>query len=130
VVVGAGVGVVLDRAEVFANHGDTVAMVADAVDVASCPGGAVVGHLHRGDRVYATGKDAAGHWIEIRNPVALGTKVWINAPYLVPDRTVAHLPEHTCSAPVTSTSTTSTTAAAPGATTTTSTTRTGTTAPT
>ena len=114
---GAAVGVALDQGGAFGGDGETTVVALDAVNVTDCPAGAVLGQLHRGDRVFATGRDQDGDWIEIRDPAALANRIWIDAPYLVPDSDLARLPVHDCA--TTTTTPADAAPADPGATTTT-----------
>jgi hypothetical protein len=70
----------------------------DAVDYASCPRGAVIGALHRGDRVLATARDESGEWLEVRDPRDLDARVWVIARFVAPDGDTKHLPVGGCAA--------------------------------
>jgi len=93
---GAGAGVALDQTGVFGGGDETVEVSLDAVSVYDCPDGAESGEVHRGDRVLATGRDGSGAWIEIRDPRDLGARVWVKAPYLVPDADLSGLDVRDC----------------------------------
>lgn len=105
---------------------EPVALALDSVPFAACPGGGTLGELHRGDRVLATARDESGDWFQVRDPRDLDARVWVRAPYVVPDEDVADLPVAGCedrgtvafgAAPTSTTTTTTTTV--PGSTTTT-----------
>lgn len=89
-------------ATVLRGGSDADVAAAAAIDVAhgatwDCPGGAVVGDLRSGDRVYVIGRDEAGEWSAIRDPRALGSVVWIPAASLEPDSGErANVPVRTC----------------------------------
>ncbi len=90
------------------------------------------GGLISGDRVYATGRDANGDWIEIRSPHDSNARVWIRAVQLTPDAELALLPVVPCDEPATAiveTDETTTTTVADTTTTTTVVTTTTTTIP-
>lgn len=57
-------------------------MVGAAFD---CPGGAEVGRLRAGDRVYVVGRDESGAWAAIRDPRDIADVVWVERAALVPD---------------------------------------------
>lgn len=89
-----------------------------------CPGGAAVGQLRAGDRVYVVGRDDSGAWSAIRDPRNLSDVVWVETAALVPDAsldvdvvgcdepTPLLPPEQT---PETTTTTTTTSTTVPGA---------------
>jgi len=66
------------------------------VSTFDCPDGSDVGEVHRGDRVLATGRDEKSDWIEIRDPRDLGSRVWVNTRYLVPDADLSGLDVREC----------------------------------
>jgi hypothetical protein len=47
------------------------------VSVFGCPGGAPVGTLHRGDRVFVTGRDKTGDYLQIRDLTDITARVWV-----------------------------------------------------
>jgi hypothetical protein len=55
------------------------------VPYASCPGTVEVGRLRGGDRVYLTGRDESGDWVELRSPVDQIERVWVRADVVEPD---------------------------------------------
>ena len=61
-----------------------------------CPGGAPVGELQPGDRVYVVGRDADDEWSAIRDPNGKLTAVWVHTAALVPDSTATEVPEIEC----------------------------------
>ncbi len=89
-------------ATVLRRGSDADVAAAAAIDVAhgatwDCPGGAVVGDLRSGDRVYVIGRDEAGEWSAIRDPRALDSVVWVPAASLEPDSDDrADVPVRTC----------------------------------
>jgi hypothetical protein len=101
-----------------------------------CPGGEQLADFHRGDRVFAPGVDASGEWVEVRSPVDMAARVWVEARFVTGDGPLDDLPVTDCLVPVAisaaAESTTTSTTEAAGDTTTSSTTTettTGTTAP-
>ncbi|MEZ5175142.1 MAG: hypothetical protein R2823_02935 [Acidimicrobiia bacterium] len=68
----------------------------DGVAVYACPGDGQVGTLHRGDRIFITGRTADGSWLSVRNVRGSGQAVFIRASHVVEDSDVAHLPERDC----------------------------------
>lgn len=69
----------------------------DAGSVAyfACPNQVALGVLRAGDRVYLTGQDADGEWVEVRSPLDDGSSAWVRADVVDPDRE-ADLPEVDC----------------------------------
>lgn len=53
--------------------------------VYDCPGGAEVGKLRAGDRVYVVGRDESGSWAAIRDPQRIADVAWVEQSLLVPD---------------------------------------------
>ena len=96
-VVGAGAGVALAA-------GGAIDLLPESRAAASrvgapyhlCPGEAVVGYRHAGDRVLATARSADGKWVEIRSSADLGARVWMAADDIVPDGPLDDLPEREC----------------------------------
>jgi hypothetical protein len=87
-VVGVGVGV--------ATGGPEGVPVLASVSTFDCPAGAVVGDLHSGDRILATGRDDSGDWLEVRAPNDQGGRVWVEARYVTPDAETADLDVRSC----------------------------------
>jgi len=119
---GAAVGAVLNIAGVVELTGgatDSIAAPATA-SYYDCPDGAALGVLGQGDRVFLTGRDDSGTWVEVRSPVSSETRVWMRARQVVPDGDTSGLTFRDCVVPVgviageettTTTSTTTTTIA-------------------
>ena len=63
-----------------------------------CPGGEPLGTVHSGDRVFLTGRDATGQWVEVRSPSDVRHRAWIHAAHVAPDDTVGGLPVVPCPA--------------------------------
>ena len=83
-----------------------------------CPGDlSSSGALHRGDRVFATGRDQGASWVQVRSPRSSDARVWIAADDLDPDADLQSLPVVPCAIVVEVTVETTTTI--PGDTTTT-----------
>lgn len=61
-----------------------------------CPGGAVVGSLQPGDRVYVVGRDDGGEWSAVRDPAATARVVWVRETSLVPDDDPSNVPVVDC----------------------------------
>jgi len=87
-VVGVGVGVATGGA-------DSIEVLA-SVSTFDCPAGATVGALHSGDRVFATGRDDSGAWLEVRAPRDQRARVWVEARYVTPDNDTAGLDVRSC----------------------------------
>ena len=107
-VVGALVGAALGltRSDDEATSGATIPReVAESGDVDArlvayrCPAEGEVATFVSGDRVYATGRDASGAWLEVRDPLALEARVWVEIAAVEPDRSFDGLPEHDCTWP-------------------------------
>ena len=96
VVTGGVLGVALQQGGVFGGGDETIEVALDAVPVTDCPDGSDVGDLHRGDRVFATGRDESGDWVEVRDPAGLSGRVWLRAQYLLPDADLSALDVHEC----------------------------------
>ncbi len=62
------------------------------VAIYACPGEQPTGTLHRGDRVFATGVDGSGEWLQVRDPFNLDARVWLQAELVVPDESFDDLP--------------------------------------
>ncbi len=89
-----------------------------------CPGGAAAGIAYPGDRVYVTGRNEAGDWLELRDPRQQATSRWVPADAVDPD-VVAGVPVRSCTQDVsllaegaTTTTETTTTSTVPETTTT------------
>lgn len=63
-----------------------------------CPDRDPLGALHRGDRVFITGRNAADRlgWLEIRDPDSPANRVWVRAAQLRADRGLGALPVVAC----------------------------------
>jgi hypothetical protein len=64
----------------------------------ACPNQVELGVLHAGDRVFITGEDADGEWVEVRSPDTEEATVWVRADVVAPDEG-ADLPEVDCDLP-------------------------------
>lgn len=87
---GGLIGVALGASGAIDLIGEPVA-VAPATASASyydCPAGTSLGLLHRGDRVFLTGRDGSGDWIEVRSPRHLDDRVWMRAAHVEADAVV------------------------------------------
>ena len=51
----------------------------------SCPGGAEITSLNRGERVLALGRNDDASWVSVRDPRSLGTTVWVPVGLVVVD---------------------------------------------
>ena len=79
-----------------------------------CPDGTLIGSAYAGDRVYVTGRDESGGWLEIRDPRNEYLVRWVQADSVDPDALV-DVPVHECdqtlgSVPIDETTTTTATA--------------------
>lgn len=74
-------------------------VVAAGIDGAACPGGPAVATLDPGARVLAIARSEDGGYLQVRNPAALGTTVWVRAAEAVvdPGQDVDALPVASCS---------------------------------
>ena len=80
----------------FNGGGDNDASVAPAgVGYHACPESGVIGELGSGDRVFLTGTDESGGWVQLRSPQSESARVWIPAEAVDPDEAV-DLPAATC----------------------------------
>lgn len=98
----AGVtGLVLGVSGAVSFGGDPVgaAVPEGGVTYFACPTTGAVGELHHGDRVYLTGQDESGDWVQVRSPQASTSRVWIRGEFVDPDEQV-DLPVATCSSDV------------------------------
>ncbi len=64
--------------------------------VRTCPNGDVVTELGSGDRVHVTAIDPSGDWLELRDPLDLGRRVWIERSAVDPDRSLDDLDVIAC----------------------------------
>jgi hypothetical protein len=78
----------------------------DQASYFDCPGGSALDILIRGDRVFLTGKDASGGWVQVRHPFDASGRVWMHAAHVTADA-VVDLPVVPCDTPVESTTSTS-----------------------
>lgn len=60
-----------------------------------CPGGGDLGQLTDGARVYLTGVDDSGDWVQVRAPGNLADRAWVERHHVDPDRQV-DLPTASC----------------------------------
>ena len=97
VVVSVAVGAALGASGTVDLVGEPSTVVPmDAVSFRICPAGAEVGQLHRGDRIYLTGVDESGGWVELRSPQNLDERVWMQTAYVTADDTLDDLPVVSC----------------------------------
>lgn len=114
VIGGAAIGVGLERAGMLSPIGEPRAAPGfNEVSYSVCPGENELGTFHGGDRVYITGINTAGDWLEVRAPFDTDERVWVATDQVVEDSPLDGLPHVDCELPV---------AAAPETTTTTTTT--------
>jgi|GEM_PF-2896445 len=88
--IGLVAGAVLGATVLRPSDDGVAAAAGPAIEVShgstfDCPGGAVVGSLQSGDRVFVVARDEAGEWSAVRDPRALDVVVWIPAAALDPD---------------------------------------------
>lgn len=91
VVTAGAVGVALGTSgaiDLFDDGAAPATVESGAVEYRSCPDGAVLGRLRGGDRVFLTGRDESGAWMEVRSPVDQVERVWVRADVVDPDATV------------------------------------------
>lgn len=87
------VGVALGASNRLDVIGDQPVVVpAAAAPFSACPGTSELGVLHRNDRVFLTGVDPSGAWVELRSPVDPDQRVWMQAAYVTGDQAVSGLP--------------------------------------
>lgn len=72
------------------------AAVAASAPYYDCPGGTAAGTVHRGDRIFLTGRDASGAWVEFRSPANLALPAWLPATDVLPDGDTTGLAERSC----------------------------------
>jgi hypothetical protein len=97
VVAGVGTGVGLWEAALDTGGASQVVEARRSrVSTARCPEGPFAGTLHGGDRVFATARDASGHWLELRDPHSPNARVWVEARYVEPDGDTADLEVASC----------------------------------
>ena len=83
-------------------------LVGEPVQVASaatasfydCPDGDRVGTVTRGDRVFITGRDDSGSWVQVRSPAGVSARAWIRAAHVLPDASIDSFPVLNCHVPV------------------------------
>ena len=61
----------------------------------TCPNAGAAGTFQHGDRVYLTGRDASGEWVEVRSPQDQNQRVWVQGDFVDPDE-VVDLPAAEC----------------------------------
>jgi hypothetical protein len=105
---GLAVGTVLAATGTLDVTSDSAPLAAyDEASYFDCPGGAPLDVFVRGDRVFLTGRDASGGWVEVRDPFAASGRVWMRAVHVTPDA-VVDLPVVSCELPIETTTTTTT----------------------
>lgn len=72
------------------------AVAGEGVTYFACPSTGAVGELHDGDRVYLTGQDDSGDWVQVRSPLVATSRVWIRGELVDPDEQI-DLPIASCS---------------------------------
>jgi len=65
-----------------------------------CPDGEPLGTVTRGDRVFITGRDDSGSWVQVRSPLAVSTRAWIRATHVLADSSTVDFPVLACHVPV------------------------------
>jgi hypothetical protein len=65
-----------------------------------CPEGEPLGSVARGDRVFITGRDQSGGWVQVRSPLAVNTRAWIRTAHVLPDDSTGALSVRSCHVPV------------------------------
>ena len=98
-VAGGALGFTVLKSEDENTSGVGAVVEAQQYSLYVCPGGALDGIAYPGDRVYVTGRDESGGWLEIRDPRNQGNVRWIPAGAADPD-TVVDVPVHDCNEPI------------------------------
>jgi hypothetical protein len=77
------------------NAGNAIAIDLQQYSLYDCPGGAPTGVAYPGDRVYVTGRDDGGAWLEVRDPRDQGRTLWVPSVAVDPDQ-VINVPVRDC----------------------------------
>ncbi|MEQ1873528.1 MAG: hypothetical protein ABL953_07360 [Ilumatobacteraceae bacterium] len=77
------------------NTGIGVTVEVQQYSLYDCPDGAPTGIAYPGDRVYVTGRDESGSWLEVRDPRNQGSTLWVPSAAVNPDA-VIEVPVHDC----------------------------------
>jgi hypothetical protein len=77
------------------NAGIGVTVDAQQYSLYDCPDGAPTGIAYPGDRVFVTGRDESGGWLEVRDPRNHGSTLWVPSAAVDPDE-VIEVPVHDC----------------------------------
>lgn len=94
---GAGLGAGLGAADAIDLVDERVVVLGrDAVPFFDCPDGSPLGEFHRGDRVFAVARDAAGDWVLVRSPEDANGRVWVATRYVIPDGSLDDLIVTSC----------------------------------
>jgi hypothetical protein len=75
------------------------AVLDDTTPVAACPAGAVIGHVHAGDRVLAVARSDDSGWLGVRDPDEFARTLWVERGVVVLDagqEDVGSLPVAAC----------------------------------
>jgi len=122
VIGGAAIGIGLERAELFSPIGEPQAAAGfNEVSYSLCPGVSELGTFHGGDRVFITGINDDGAWLEVRAPFDTDARVWVETDQIIEDSSLEDLPLVDCDLAVATgpevSDTTTTTTAEPSTTT-------------
>ncbi len=94
---GAVAGFAVERTGLVSPVSETSYVAAlDEVPYFECPEEGLLGDLHRGDRVFVTGRTIDGDWVEIRAPYDTQSRVWVAAGWLTPDSSLQAVPGVDC----------------------------------
>lgn len=96
IVTGAVLGATVLRSDQSADAATAADVNVQAGATFDCPGGAAVGSLQPGDRVYVVGRDDSGEWSAVRDPAATIRVVWVRETSLVPDDDPGDVPIVEC----------------------------------
>lgn len=96
IVTGAVLGATVLRSDQSADAATAADVNVQAGATFDCPGGAAVGSLQPGDRVYVVGRDDSGEWSAVRDPAATTRVVWVRETSLVPDDDPGDVPIVEC----------------------------------
>jgi hypothetical protein len=81
------------------SRGAEASVTTGALTYYACPSLGAVGQFHAGDRVYVTGIDETGEWVQVRAPHDLDDRAWVQREYVDPDEDF-EAPLATCNAEV------------------------------
>jgi hypothetical protein len=94
----AGIAIGYSGAVSF-SRGVEASVTTGALAYYACPNLGAVGQFHSGDRVYVTGIDESGEWLQVRAPHDLDDRAWVQREYVDPDEDF-EAPLATCNAEV------------------------------